>query len=312
MVLFPAGPSGRSGSKAWALVVGLPRLAIVLFCLGLFACEAPGFNPNDPATQDFVLSSALRCTLTQSCQRASGAGSASSQIPASLAANLYAWYPLNGDINDYSGNSRHGTFPGGIWPGTTGPTYTVNRSAVANAAGQFNGTDQYFATNFDPACTQDFSIALWVRGVSLVSRTFMGLQTAPNTNPGIMIHTDAGGQPAFSAFWIAGGANSDLIQAQTPTVIGSNVWTHLTYVHDGATRNGVFYVNGSGATPSAYVGAFPGCTTGTGTNKWWDASPLNIGYGYPNVFFPGQLDDLWFFLDRKLTVANITTLMNQP
>jgi len=234
------------------------------------------------------------------------------QIPAALSSSLYAWYPLDGDINDRSGNAHHGYFPGGIWPATSGPSYASGRSNIPSDVASFNGSNQLFGSDFAPLCHEDFAIALWVSAGVASNNKIMGYQQAPGSNPGITFELDATGRVAFKAFWVASGNNMDGISGSSSTVVSANVWTHIVYVHNGATRQGNVWVNGVNVGATSNFGSFAGCTTGTSSNQWWAGAPLNIGYAYPVGFFTGRMDDIWFFRGRQLSAADISTLMSLP
>ncbi|BDA77766.1 hypothetical protein LPTSP3_g06960 [Leptospira kobayashii] len=233
-------------------------------------------------------------------------------IPSTLSSGLYAWYPLDGNINDMSGNSHDGYFPGGIWPATSGPSYTSGRSNIPNDVATFNGSNQLFASDFVPLCHEDFAIALWIYAGSVTNNKIMGYQDAPSYNPGITLSLNATGRVDFSAFWIAGWGNVDGIIGSSATAISANVWTHIAYVHNGTTRQGNIWVNGVNEGVTSNFGSFAGCTTGTSPNQWWNGTPLNIGYAFPSGFFTGRMDDIWFFKGRQLSASDISTLMGLP
>lgn len=230
-------------------------------------------------------------------------------VPAGLESGLYAWYPLNGTLSDLSGNSNHGFLPGGPWPASSGPAFSTGRLGGLEQAASFNGTNQLFASNFAPKCDQDFTVALWLNSALAGNNRIMGTQTTPAQNPGALFHLGPGGALTFTAFWVAGGSNIDGIDGASPAAISVSTWTHVAYVHDGATRHGNLWVNGVSVAATANFGAFAGCTTGTGTNQWWNGTPFNIGYAYAAAFFTGSMEDIWFYLGRKLTGAELSTLM---
>jgi len=286
-------------------------------------------SPSLPAglsinSTDCVLSgtpTALQSNTTYTVTASGKDGSASATIsisvnpkvvPASLSAGLYAWYPLDGNTDDLSGNANHGYSPGGIWPATSGPVYISGRKGVANDAASFNGTDQFFASNFAPRCEQDFTIAMWVYPVSVANNGILGTQVSPGSDPGAAIKIDAAGKVQFIAYWIASGFNTDGISGSSTNALSPNTWTHIAYVHDGVSRQGNIWVNGVSGGTTANFGAFAGCTTGTGSNMWHMGTPMNIGYSYNQTYYNGSMDDIWFFQNRKLTAGEIATLMGLP
>ncbi|TGK97129.1 LamG domain-containing protein [Leptospira brenneri] len=236
-------------------------------------------------------------------------------VPASLASGLYAWYPLDGNTSDLSGNANHGYFPGGSWPATLGPSYTFSRSNLPNGTASFNGTDQLFSSDFAPVCNEDFSIALWIFPNNATNNQILGFQQGNGSNPGVMLALNGTGHFEFSSYFSYWN-NQNLTHGASSTVLSANVWTHITYVHSGATQQGTIWVNGVnvGATADTVnVSNVTGCITGSLPFQWWTGTPLNIGYGYSNPrFFSGKMDDIWFFKGRQLNANDISTLMDLP
>jgi len=229
-------------------------------------------------------------------------------VPPALSTGLYAWYPLDGNIYDQSGDRRHGSFPGGFWPVTTGPSYTENRFSQANEAASFNGTDQYFQSDYKPLCHEDFSVAFWFYSNIGTDNKFMGTQDPwPASNPGVTFGIGNDTKPMFYAFWISWGGNMDGISAVSPNAISVATWTHYAYVHNGTTHHGNIWINGVSVAATANFGGC-GCT-GVGSWQWW-TGPMMIGYGYANVHYNGRMEDVWFFQGRQLSGADITTIMN--
>ncbi|TGK55435.1 LamG domain-containing protein [Leptospira kanakyensis] len=289
------------------------RLFVFVFCLSSY-CQPNAFNnTGDYESRSFTETEILKCFLEGRCGPKSTYGF---QIPPALVSGLYAWYPLDGDINDKSGSAHHGYFPGGIWPVTTGPSYTLSRSNLPNGSASFNGTDQYFGSDFTPLCNEDFAIALWIFPNNATNNQIMSIQQYIGGDPGPRLLLDATGHFEFSAFfdfW----ANEDLTLGTSSTVLTANVWTHITYVHNGATQQGTIWVNGVGVgvtsdlTPNA--SQVTGCITGSSSRPWRTGKPLNIGFGFDNPrFYSGRMDDVWFFKGRQLSASDISTLMSLP
>jgi trimeric autotransporter adhesin len=69
---------------------------------------------------------------------------------------LIAYYPLNGNANDYSGNSRHASL--------YGTETTTDRFGTSNKALTFDGIDDYIEiSNFPSLNNNSGTICLWVR-----------------------------------------------------------------------------------------------------------------------------------------------------
>ncbi|PKA22470.1 concanavalin [Leptospira sp. mixed culture ATI2-C-A1] len=292
------------------------------FCLS-FDCQLNSFNnTGDYESRSFTETEILKCFLEGRCSPKNVASTNGFQIPPTLVSGLYAWYPLDGDINDRSGSAHHGYFPGGSWPVTTGPSYSPSRSNLPNGTASFNGTDQLFASDFTPLCHEDFTIALWIFPYNATNNQIMGFQEAIGYNPGVMFSLDATGHFEFSSFF-SFWDNSNLTRGVSSTVLSANVWTHITYVHNGGTQQGTIWVNGLnvGVTSDSINSFDPGtgepyvtgCITGSSPFQWWTGTPLNIGYGYSNPrFFSGKMDDIWFFKGRQLNASDISILMSLP
>ncbi|MDF3818978.1 LamG domain-containing protein [Leptospira sp. 96542] len=295
----------------------LKTFVILLAIVSCPFCRPLQFNNiADLKSEDRMETMILECLLVgKYCEKGSGSKTREYIVPPSLVSGLYAWYPLDGGINDMSGNAHHGYFPGGSWPVTLGPTYDLNRSQTQGSAAIFNGTDQLFASDFTPLCNEDFSIALWIFSNNATNNPILGFQEAIGYNPGVQLSLNATGRIEFSSyfsFW----DNSNLTLGSSSTVLSANLWTHLTYVHSGATQQGTIWVNGVnvGATSDMInVSNVTGCSSGSLPFQWWTGTPLNIGYGYSNPrYFSGKMDDIWFFKGRQLNIGDISTLMNLP
>ncbi|MBM9591143.1 LamG domain-containing protein [Leptospira sp. 201903075] len=272
-------------------------------------CQPLQFNNvGDLQSEDRMESILLECLLGgKYCN--TGSKTREYIVPSSLASGLYAWYPLDGNMDDLSGNARHGYFPGGVWPTTLGPTYTLSRSHLPSGAASFNGTDQLFANNFTVLCHEDFAIALWIFPNYVVHNEILGFQASPGQNPAILFFLGATGQLAFQSFF-NDGSNGNSTYGTSSMAFSANLWTHIAYVHNGTTRQGNIWVNGVSVGATSDVGGLS-CST----SQWWSGTPLTIGYSYyGNVsrFFAGRMDDIWFFKGRQLDANDISTLMNLP
>lgn len=282
------------------------------FCITFF-CQPNSFNnTGDYESRSYRETKIFQCLLEGSCTPKNASTERSYEIPASLVSGLFAWYPLDGNSRDMSGNARHGYFPGGVWPVTSGPSYAVGHSNLTNGSASFNGTDQLFASDFVPLCHEDFAITFWINTNLTSNNRILGYQAAPSFNPGITMTLNATGNPEFLSFWIASGGNIDGILVTSSSVVTANVWTHIAYAHNGSTRQGTIWVNGVITGNTSNFGSYDGCTTGISPNQWHNGTPLNIGYAYPSQFYVGMLDDIWFFKGRQLNASDISTLMSLP
>lgn len=183
---------------------------------------------------------------------------------------LVAWYPLNGSLEDYSGNGNN----------LIG-TVTINNSGKIGKTYDFS--DNYLTLK-NPIKTNVFSISVWVKYNNnsttqciFCTRTIMGYGISL-FNIGSTFRFDAGGQ------WLV--PNYE---------ISPNKWTHLTFVKDNNIKK--IYIDGelhstTSCSPIEYI--FDKGTIG--------ASQQSLG-GYGN-YLKGNLNDLRFY-DEALSIKEI-------
>ncbi|MBK9149315.1 MAG: hypothetical protein IPM12_16040 [Flavobacteriales bacterium] len=89
---------------------------------------------------------------------------ASGQLPSYVpTTGLEAWYPLNGNADDLSGNGNHGS--------EYNTTLTTDRDGVANAAYSFNGVNSYIdCYNFQAVVNiPQLTVSAWFLSLGNVS-----------------------------------------------------------------------------------------------------------------------------------------------
>ena len=139
--------------------------------------------------------------------------------------SLIAWYPLNGDTKDYSGNGYDG-IPTGVVSdnnGKIGKTYI------------FDGTISDYITLPTDIITNvyDFTLCLWFNSSNI---------TKPINTP---FHGTIGGGNDLTMYIRSAGTSSFAIlgvEVSYNFVFSSNVWYHLVYKRKGSNCN--LYVNG--------------------------------------------------------------------
>ncbi len=81
------------------------------------------------------------------------------QLPDNLCEGLTAYYPMNGNANDASGNGSNGV--------VNGATLTTDRQGNPNSAYEFDGESHYISiadsSQVDFAQNQDFAVVFWVK-----------------------------------------------------------------------------------------------------------------------------------------------------
>ncbi|WP_025323218.1 LamG-like jellyroll fold domain-containing protein [Deferrisoma camini] len=151
---------------------------------------------------------------------------------------LIAYYPFDGDADDASGNGYHGTLQGS-------PSFTADRSGVANGAIYLDGGDDFVSVeslNESTLALGDFTISLWYRADD--DRYYSGLITSTDGS--------AWGLTGFSVVrrnstFIIGG-----YRARYPgkVELGATVdddtgeWHHVAMVRDTGNSKAYLYYDG--------------------------------------------------------------------
>lgn len=226
------------------------------------------------------------------------------QIPTT---SLVAYWPMNGNLQDYSTNNNHGT--------NYGATLTCDRCGNKNMAYHFNGITSSVVVNnsstIDMTNTTNFSVSFWMKVPSNPNND--GLPICKNlygswsgytffTN-----NTDAGycttpGQASFytaSGAWQDACANSAICLGGTPSAdsLCNDGWMHLTGVYDGNLQLNYLYVNSVLQTD---VGSISG-NLSNAVNLVFGAHPVGVS------FFKGDLDDIRIY-KIKLSQSEINAL----
>lgn len=211
----------------------------------------------------------------------------------------YAYYPFDGNTNDYSGNSRN-AIANNIF-------FDSDRFGKAQSSAYFFGTEKQEFSYIEVdrkrgqfAFDGDFTIALWVKPNLKSSRAF-------NTHIHIIGQTDLN-----SNWWSLGFTQQLGLEYwsaidNSPTFIGydhitlkDNVWNHIAVVFVKNKTNNIgtafLYLNGKllGEKPLINKMANP-------------QASLRIGYFNHNSLFSGWIDDLYFFT-KALTDVEILKL----
>jgi hypothetical protein len=200
---------------------------------------------------------------------------------------LIAYYTMENNVEDSSGNNLHGTIMGD--PGFD--------AGITGMALEFDGVDDYVdcgtATSLD--ITEEITISAWIN-----SNTFgdwRGIVTKGVDNSPYSMQMWGNGALRFSAnsFSNVGAVGGGSQNSSTTMVLGQ--WTHVavTYRNPDLT----LYINGNGETFS------PGYILGT-INE-----PLILGCDFPggDEYFDGLLDEVRIY-DRVLSEAEILFLAN--
>lgn len=196
---------------------------------------------------------------------------------------LVAWWPLDVDGTDASGNGFNGTVEG---------TLTASEGANAATGGslEFDGSSK-IDVPFDQALNPgDFTVTLWANAAStsgfaspITSRDDVGGGTSTH---GYIIYNDNGGNWNF---WTGDGNPGWDTMAGGPVQV--DTWTHLAISFDSATDTKSLWVDGvEVATESAPNQYSPNGTV--------EMENLHIGVGQDdglNFWFTGKIDDVGLF-----------------
>ena len=220
----------------------------------------------------------------------------SAQVPSYVpASGLVGWYPFNGNANDASGNSNHGTLLNGI-------TLTNDRFGYANAAYYVDGVDVLPARGLSMPVNllngSDYSISVWMQTTNAGKIR----QTVFNSNPHAiqLLNYNHTVSPGIMGGWISNGTEPWGITGATNnfTMPLYTSWNNVVMVKTAADVK--YYVNGALAhtQPIGPVGndAF---------NLFFGSIGFDGGIGQHS--FEGNLDDIGVW-NRALTPLEINVL----
>jgi len=216
-------------------------------------------------------------------------------------AGVIAWWPLDNDANDASGNGHNGSVEGG----------TVNfGQAGANAAPGFSASfpdqghiDVPYAAVLNPGTqapggSGSFTIALWANSSS--NGGFNSPFTAREDNGasvnGPIIYNNNGGNWSY---WAGNNGPSGQWNALNGPAVPLNTWQHVAVTYDSSTQTRNMFVDGVEVL-TANLGVSP--------NALRD---IHIGSGQDdgrNFYWNGQIDDVIMY-DEALSAAQIQNVM---
>jgi hypothetical protein len=220
----------------------------------------------------FFLASLLVFTVAVPCLKAT---------PSSLTNGLIAYYPLNADGTDLSGNRNEATVFAAL-PG-------ADRFGRSNAALEFNGVNSFLkaAVKKLPFGSAPRSISLWAKAQDNVPTVSLAEWGSASDGAAFGIFESAPNQ-AWGLRTFGPGRG---IEAYLP-VDPPYKWHHLAGTYDGTTLT--FYRDGK--------------LLGRVAEKINTAeSPLWVGVGVNNNFFKGSLDDIRIY-DRELASPEVLEL----
>lgn len=213
---------------------------------------------------------------------------------ADLNAGLVAYYPLNGNGNDSSGNGNHGTVvgadPAADRFGTPGRAYRFSNNPSLDAL-----ADDYIqiADSATLRPPNGITLAAWINTSNFEGRSIVGKQFGGSIEDSYLLWYNFG--TLWFTFYPFGGAS---INAPIPSL---GAWHHVAGTWDGATMR--LYVDGNQVAASAFAGPMQ-----------YDDNPVLIGADdnnpddLPDNGWDGVIDEVRIY-DRALSPEELRELV---
>ncbi len=207
--------------------------------------------------------------------------------------NLVAWWPLNGNANDYSGNGNDGSINGNLkFTELNLPSPTlINQSGVTAAS--FNGVSSYINVTSSPSLNSqsNYTVSAWYSAPPGSSGLIWSSWNGASTGYQLYLQ---GGQPAF---WAGGTTLIAPNPIATPNNWSNNQWYQIAGVFN-PNGEGTLYVNGVQIAQSSIGG-----TISSGNNQ--------IGVQHTgtalNYFFNGLISNIQVY-NSSLSSQQISTI----
>ena len=222
---------------------------------------------------------------------------------------LVAWWPLDEDASDASGNGFDGITQGIISFGETGA------NEVTGAAGLFDGSSHIDVPWNPQLNTNDFSVTLWVNPAAAGGSYRSPITNRDDVAPGgafrhgWIIYNNPNGQWSF---WNGGGRGSDgAWNGMNVGPVEINTWQHLAITYDSESNTKVFYIDGSEVGTSNPV-AFSPNNSEIDDGLTHEDEDLHIrGGGDSGASFrwSGLIDDVGLFR-TSLSAEDIQSIMS--
>ena len=229
-------------------------------------------------------------------------------IPAQAA--MIAWWPLDNDGSDASGNGHDAVVVGEVNFGQEGA------NAATGQATDFTG-DGHLDVAWAPALnTESFTLSLWANPDAAGGGSFR----SPITNRddvapggafrhGFIIYNNNNGQWSF---WNGGGTGANGgWNAVNVAPVAVNEWSHLAITYDAGTNTKQFFINGilaSTSNPVAYSPNNSSLLDGF-THEDEDFHIGGGGDSGTSFRFDGRIDDVGLW-DEALSEVEIQSVMN--
>ena len=277
----------------YSLLIDLPNNIVSYAHFGLL-----------PLTQQYYHIRAKNASIGESVNASANNQTFQFVVPAG---GLIAYYKMEDNTLDSSGNNYHGTFYGGM------PIYSSGRNGYGKAI-DFDGLDDYAITNSDDLLdtTQSGTIAAWIKTNSSTSGIIIGYGNQIFnwrghyawfvSNGNLTIEYQINGVGCWSHFF-------------TDAEVNNGSWHFVVFMADGINKIRVFLDN---VEKTVTFNNYP---CGSGAQSDWaadsfgvngDPSHISIGalkriFPYPEVVFNGTIDEVMIW-NRNLSQQEINGL----
>ena len=221
-----------------------------------------------------------------------------------LVRGLLAYYPLDNNAQDLSGNNMNGT--------VTGASPTTDRFGQANKAYFFNGTSDFIKVNHDTRLNRlPLTVSCWFNANQQISPSgaLVGKYYAGSWSGWQLTLNETGtSSKRLDPWYIRNSGNYVKNNSATPnfytTQIIDSSWHHVAFVID--STSGKIYLDGALQATAAWVGS-----AGIPANTW----PMYFGYypsgnAQPNVYYyRGKIDDIRLY-DKALNNTEVQSAMS--
>ncbi len=213
---------------------------------------------------------------------------------------LIAYYPFNGNVNDESGNLKHGT--------NNGASLTTDRFGNFQKAYYFDGVSNWINTPLVQSNLTEYTISAWVKPEFTASQEYVILQNrgaSPGSGKGFALHY----QNSSNRWGFALDGDATYIGKQAPYANNTN-WVHIVATWSAGSAISFsplqfnIYINGvlqssavSQNIGTATIPSIPAGTSAIGRSEAW------------NSYFKGKIDDLRIY-NRALNATEVKSIYN--
>ncbi len=217
----------------------------------------------------------------------------------SLLTNLEAYFSYDGSFVDVSGNGHTGTLATGSGGFVSGKL-DQGFQCIAPTRVDYSG-GAGFVTLQSVATVSAFSISVWLKTPTVITKTYQPIFTNTNTTPpywgsGVWFVSGLAGGTARTIAYSHGDGS---VVLPSVTTFPSGSWNHFVFTYAGASGAWKIYVNG-------VLDA-----SGSGTAIWGEKFYHSGGIPtWTDNDYEGSIDELAAYKDRELTASDVSTLYN--